>query len=205
VILYCATSNPGKLREFMLAAERLAAGRFTFTPLAGIEPCVEDGVTFEENACRKAVHYSRYAPGLLFAEDSGLEVQALAGAPGVYSARFAGPQATDADNNRLLVERLQGAADRAARYVCVVALAERGHVLATFRGQVEGRIVDAPRGVHGFGYDPHFYYEPFGCTFAEAAPEQKLLVSHRGQAVDAMLRYLLGRQDAGQGISAPPR
>lgn len=205
MILYCATSNPGKLREFMLAAERLAAGRFTFTPLAGIEPCVEDGVTFEENACRKAVHYSRYAPGLLFAEDSGLEVQALAGAPGVYSARFAGPQATDADNNRLLVERLQGAADRAARYVCVVALAERGHVLATFRGQVEGRIVDAPRGVHGFGYDPHFYYEPFGCTFAEAAPEQKLLVSHRGQAVDAMLRYLLGRQDAGQGISAPPR
>jgi XTP/dITP diphosphohydrolase len=205
VILYCATSNPGKLREFMLAAERLAAGRFTFTPLAGIEPCVEDGVTFEENACRKAVHYSRYAPGLLFAEDSGLEVQALAGAPGVYSARFAGPQATDADNNRLLVQRLQGAADRAARYVCVVALAERGHVLATFRGQVEGRIVDAPRGVHGFGYDPHFYYEPFGCTFAEAAPEQKLLVSHRGQAVDAMLRYLLGRQDAGQGISALPR
>jgi len=205
VILYCATSNPGKLREFMLAAERLAAGRFTFTPLAGIEPCVEDGVTFEENACRKAVHYSRYAPGLLFAEDSGLEVQALAGAPGVYSARFAGPQATDADNNRLLVQRLQGAADRTARYVCVVALAERGHVLATFRGQVEGRIVDAPRGVHGFGYDPHFYYEPFGCTFAEAAPEQKLLVSHRGQAVDAMLRYLLGRQDAGQGISALPR
>lgn len=205
MILYCATSNPGKLREFMLAAERLAAGRFTFTPLAGIEPCVEDGVTFEENACRKAVHYSRYAPGLLFAEDSGLEVQALAGAPGVYSARFAGPQATDADNNRLLVQRLQGAADRTARYVCVVALAERGHVLATFRGQVEGRIVDAPRGVHGFGYDPHFYYEPFGCTFAEAAPEQKLLVSHRGQAVDAMLRYLLGRQDAGQGISALPR
>lgn len=199
MILYCATSNPGKLREFILAAERLAAGRFAFTPLTGVEPCAEDGATFEENACRKAIHYSRHAPGLLFAEDSGLEVEALGGAPGVYSARFAGPQAADEENNRLLVARLRGVADRRARYVCVVALAERGEVLATFRGQVEGRIVDEPKGAHGFGYDPHFYYEPFGCTFAEATPEQKLLVSHRGRAVDAMLRYLLERGDGGRG------
>ncbi len=205
MILYCATSNPGKLREFTLAAERLAAGRFTVRPLTGIEPCAEDGVTFEENACRKAIHYSRHAPGLLFAEDSGLEVEALGGAPGVYSARFAGPQACDQDNNRLLVARLRGVADRRARYVCVVALAERGEVLATFRGEVEGRIVDEPLGAHGFGYDPHFFYEPFGCTLAEAAPEEKLRVSHRGRAVGAMLRYLLGQGEGGRQINASPR
>lgn len=193
MILYCATSNPGKLREFKLAAERFAAGRFSFVPLTGVEPCVEDGLTFEDNARLKAIHYSRHAPGLLFAEDSGLEVDALGGAPGVRSARFAGPDATDSRNNRLLIERLQGRTDRAARYVCIVALAERGRVLETFRGQVEGRIVDEPRGAHGFGYDPHFYYAAFGRTFAEAAPEDKLAVSHRGQAVEAMLRHLVGR------------
>ncbi|MFN0169102.1 MAG: RdgB/HAM1 family non-canonical purine NTP pyrophosphatase [Bryobacteraceae bacterium] len=189
--LYCATSNPGKLREFALAAEHLAAGAFSFEPLRGIPPCEETGLTFEENAAQKAEYYSGFAPGLCFAEDSGIEVDSLGGAPGVYSARFAGPGATDEENNQRLIERLRGKPDRAARYVCVVALAEQGEVVAAFRGQVEGVIVDEPRGGNGFGYDPHFFYPPFGCTFAEAAPEQKLEVSHRRIAVEQMLRYLL--------------
>src|SRR6185436_14280832 len=140
----------------------------------------------EENAIEKAVYYSRHAQGLLFAEDSGLEVDALGGAPGVRSARFAGEGARDEDNNRLLMEKLRGVVDRTARYVCAIAVARDGKALRTFRGEVEGRIVDEPRGVNGFGYDPYFYYPPFGMTFAEASPERKLEVSHRGRALAAL-------------------
>jgi len=190
VKLYCATSNPGKLLEF-----RLAAGQgWEFVPLAGIPPCEETGETFEENAVQKAIYYSRHAPGLLFAEDSGLEVDALGGAPGVRSARFAGDGASDAENNRALIEKLRGVTNRSARYVSVIALAEAGKELRTFRGEVAGRIVDEPRGANGFGYDPHFYYEAFGLTFAEAAAEQKLQVSHRGRALSKMLEWLSRRE-----------
>ena len=184
--LYCATSNPGKLREFSLAG----GPEWEIVPLKGVPSCQETGATFEENAAGKAIHYSRHAPGLLFAEDSGLEVDALRGAPGVRSARFAGEGASDADNNRLLIEKLRGVSDRSARYVSEIALAEAGRLLRTFRGQVDGRIVDEPRGTHGFGYDPHFFYPPFGLTFAEAPPEQKWQVSHRGRAVKLMLDWL---------------
>jgi XTP/dITP diphosphohydrolase len=190
VKLYCATSNAGKLREF-----RLAAGPdYEFVPLQGIPPCAETGETFEENAIQKALYYGRHAPGLLFAEDSGLEVKALGSAPGVRSARFAGDGATDGENNRLLIEKLRGVRDRSARYVCVIALAEAGRVLRTFRGEVAGTILEDPLGNHGFGYDPYFYYEPFQLTFAEASPKQKLRVSHRGQAVAKMLEWLSGRK-----------
>lgn len=199
--LHCATSNPGKLREFALASDRVAPGRWEFQPVTGIPPCDETGTTFEENAEQKAKYYSQRVPGLLFAEDSGLSVDALGGAPGVYSARFSGEGASDDENNRLLVEKLHGNPNRQARYVCAMALAEGGHVLATFRGEVEGVIHDDPRGSHGFGYDPHFFYPPFGCTFAEATPEQKLSVSHRGKAVEQMLRYLL-QEEALTGITA---
>jgi XTP/dITP diphosphohydrolase len=181
--LYCATSNPGKLREFQLAGLEIV-------PLAGITPCRETGETFEENAIEKAVYYSRRAPGLLFAEDSGLEVDALAGAPGVRSARFAGDAASDEDNNRLLIERLRASGDRSARYVCVVALAEAGAAVRTFRGEVAGEIIDEARGKNGFGYDPHFYYEPFGMTFGEIATERKIEVSHRGRALRQMAAWL---------------
>jgi len=184
--LYCATSNPGKLREFALAA----GPDWEFTPLTGIPPCAEAGATFEENAIEKALYYSRHAPGLLFAEDSGLEVDSLGGAPGIRSARFAGEGASDEDNNRLLIESLRGVSDRSARYVCVVALAKAGDPLGKFRGEVAGRIVDEPLGANGFGYDPYFYYEPFGLTFGQASPAQKLLVSHRGRALAEMLRWL---------------
>jgi XTP/dITP diphosphohydrolase len=187
--LYCATGNPGKLREFRLGA----GGLIEIELLPGfreIAPCVEDGNTFEENAILKGRYYGKHGADLLFSEDSGLEVDALAGAPGVYSARFAGPQATDEANNRLLLERLQAASVRSARYVCVIALVDGGRLLETFRGTVEGEISREPRGSNGFGYDPLFYYPPFGCTFGETEPERKWEVSHRGHAFRAMLDRL---------------
>jgi XTP/dITP diphosphohydrolase len=186
VKLYCATSNPGKLREFQLAA----GSGWELVPLTGIPPCAETGQTFEENAGEKAVYYSGRAPGLLFAEDSGLAVDALNGAPGVRSARFAGDTAGDADNNRLLIEKLRGEKNRSARYVCVIALAESGKAIRAFRGEVEGIIIDEPRGTNGFGYDPYFFYAPFELTFAQATPEQKLTVSHRGRALAKMFDWL---------------
>ena len=184
MILYCATSNPGKLHEF-----RLAAPDFDLRPLS-LPPPDEHGETFEENAVEKALSYGVHAKGYLFADDSGLEVDALGGAPGVHSARFARPDATDSDNNALLLERLRGIENRAARFVCVIALVQDGALVRTFRGAVEGKVIDAPRGSNGFAYDPLFYYEPFGCTFGEASAEQKMRVSHRGQALEKMFTYL---------------
>jgi XTP/dITP diphosphohydrolase len=189
VTLYCATSNPGKLREFHLAA-RGQVEIVVLPALHQIPPVEETGATFEANAVQKALYYSVHAPGLLFADDSGLEVDALGGLPGVRSARFAGPEAADEANNRLLLERLQGVADHAARFVCLIAVADQGRLLATFRGAVEGRILDHPRGRNGFGYDPLFFYPPFGCTLAEVDAERKFSVSHRGQALRAMLEWL---------------
>ena len=120
--LLCATGNSGKLREFRLAARHREVEIEWLPGFRDLPACSEDGATFEENAILKARHYGRYVPGLLFADDSGLEVDALGGAPGVRSARFSGPGATDASNNRLLLERLRGVKNRTARFVCVIAL-----------------------------------------------------------------------------------
>lgn len=184
MILYCGTSNRGKLREFQLAAPD-----FEIRPVDAPPP-EEHGATFEETARAKAAYYAGYAAGWVFADDSGLEVDALGGAPGVHSARFAGANATDERNNALLLNRLRGVANRTARFVCVIALARDGRVEKTFRGVVEGRILDSPRGKHGFGYDPLFYYAPFGCTFGEATDAQKMQASHRARALQAMLDFL---------------
>lgn len=193
--LSCATGNPGKLREFQIAAG-LAPVSIELVPgFRDLPPAVEDGATFAENAIRKALHYSRYVSGLLFADDSGLEVDALGGAPGVYSARFAGPESTDEANNRLLLEKLRGLAGGAfpfaARFVCRIALVEGDRVQGVYSGSVEGTILEAPRGRAGFGYDPLFFHPPFGCTFGEADAARKFDVSHRGQALRAMLATLL--------------
>ncbi len=189
--LLCATGNPGKLREFRLAASHAPVEIELLPNFREIPPCVEDGATFEENAIIKARHYGRNAAGLLFADDSGLEVDALGGAPGVYSARFSGPDATDAGNNRLLLEKLRGVEKRTARFVCAIALVEGEQIRGIYRGAVEGVILDEARGSAGFGYDPLFYYAPFGCTFGEASDERKFSVSHRGQALVAMLQDLV--------------
>ena len=188
--LYCATGNAGKLREFRLATGHAPVEIELLTGFRELPPAVEDGTTFAENAVKKALHYARYVDGPLFADDSGLEVDALGGAPGVYSARYSGPGATDELNNRLLLEKLRGAVDRRARFVCAIALVEAGDVRGVWQGAVEGRILEAPRGGHGFGYDPLFYYEPFGCTFGEAGDAEKFSVSHRGQALRKMLAEL---------------
>ena len=189
--LLCATGNPGKLREFRLAAG-LAPVEIELLPgYQEIAPCVEDGATFEENAIVKALHYGRHASGLLFADDSGLEVDALHGAPGVFSARFsllhppvAGPPLpVDQANNRLLLEKLRGVENRTARFVCAIALAEGGQLRGVWRGAVEGIIIDEPRGAGGFGYDPLFFCPQVGCTFGEASEDRKFAVSHRGQAL----------------------
>lgn len=190
-MLYCATTNPGKLREFRLAAG-LGLG-ITPLNLAGIPAPEETGVTFEENAIQKALYYAPHAPGPLFAEDSGLEVTALGGAPGVYSARYSGlqtgPQATGDANNQLLISQLNGVADRRAKYVCALAIVFNGQVQGVFRGEMEGEMLERARGTGGFGYDPFFYYPPFGQTLAEVPVERTFEVSHRRRALDQLFAW----------------
>jgi XTP/dITP diphosphohydrolase len=188
--LYCASGNPGKLREFRLAAGRAPVEIELVPGFKQLTPCVEDGETFEANAILKARHYGQYVTGPLFADDSGLEVDALHGAPGVYSARFSGPNSTDESNNRLLLEKLRGVTGRAARFVCAIALVEGGELRGVWRGAVEGAILHEPRGDGGFGYDPLFFCPQLGCTFGEAGASEKFAVSHRGQALRAMLAAL---------------
>lgn len=202
--IYAATTSQGKLRDFRTAAETHVV---QIEPLPGLDmlaPPEEDGESFLANAALKAVYYSYGAPGeLVVADDSGLEVDALKGAPGVRSARYAAdaglvdlPGAndnTDVWNNIMLLERLSGVpmAQRTARYRCVLAAARDGVVLHTTEGTVEGLITEAPRGTGGFGYDPLFYLPERGCTMAEISLEQKLSLSHRGRAI-AMLLAMLG-------------
>ena len=188
--IWCATGNPGKLREFRLAGEVLGVDIDALPDLKSIPAPEETGATFEENARLKAAYYSRFAPGMVFADDSGLVVDSLNGEPGVYSARYAGEHATDEANNKLVLARLGNSPDRTARFVCAIALAKGGEVVETFRGEVQGQLLHEARGPGGFGYDPLFYYPPFGCSFGEAEGEKKFAVSHRGKAVRAMLSYL---------------
>lgn len=189
--LYCATTNAGKLREFRLAA---GFGGFEIEALdlRGELAPEETGLTFEENAALKALHYAALAPGPLFAEDSGLEVTALGGAPGIYSARYAGERAGDEANNDLLLRNLDGVRDRRARYVCAIALVAGGQVRGTFRGEMEGVILEARQGAGGFGYDPLFWYPPFGKTLAEVETARTFGESHRRRALNGMFAWLAG-------------
>lgn len=186
MIVYCATSNSGKLREFQAAAPDFDVRRLP----QSVSTPEETGETFQANAIEKAIYYGGFIDGYLFADDSGLEVDALNGDPGVRSARYAGDHATDEQNNALLLSRMQNIANRTARFLCVIALVKNGKFVQTFQGSVEGRILDAPRGAGGFGYDPLFYHEPSGKTFGEALIGDKMLVSHRAQALSAMFAYL---------------
>jgi XTP/dITP diphosphohydrolase len=193
-----ATGNPGKLRDFAGAASRFGLTVELLENFASIPPAIEDGATFEANARKKAEHYSRYTNDLIIADDSGLEVDALNGAPGVHSARFAALQtgqpgnSGDEDNNRLLLERLKDISTdrRTSRFICVIAAARAGKTLQTFRGTVEGCILDAPRGLDGFGYDPLFFVAEIGKTFAEILPTEKAGYSHRGRAFALFLEWL---------------
>lgn len=196
--LYAATTNPGKLRDFAVAAQ---AGGIAVEPLPNLEGVPaphEDQPTFAGNASLKAAYYSRFATGYVLADDSGLEVDALRGEPGVRSARYAqdlgfeAPEAQSADerNNLCLLAHMDGIRQRGARYHCVLALARGGEVLLTADGSVEGEILTAPRGSGGFGYDPLFYLPELQRTMAEIPLAEKHTLSHRGRAFRALLPKL---------------
>jgi XTP/dITP diphosphohydrolase len=187
-----ATTNPGKIRELSRALADCGIEVCGLEALALQSDVEEHGATFEANARSKAEAYSRLTDLPVIADDSGLEVDALDGAPGIHSARFGGAVLDDAGRNRLLLSALEGVpeARRTARFVCVLALALAGRTLATFDGRVEGRVASAGSGAGGFGYDPVFFHEPSGCTFGELTPEQKARVSHRGQAIAHLTRAL---------------
>jgi XTP/dITP diphosphohydrolase len=194
-----ATSNPGKLRDFAGAARAHGIEIAGIPDFSSLPTVVEDGLTFEENARKKAEEYSRYVPGeIVLADDSGLEVDALHGAPGVHSARYAADQPHLADentddeaNNARVRRELRDVPPekRTGRFVCVLAAARDGNILATFRGIAEGMILDAPRGTNGFGYDPLFYFPQIEKTFAELSAEEKARYSHRGAAFRQFLEW----------------
>ena len=190
VTLLAATSNPGKLRELRDALEPCGIDVVGLDALPDITPIEETGTTFEENARLKAIAYSHCTALPVLADDSGLEVDALGGAPGVLSARFGGEGLDDAGRCALLLDRLAGSPleRRTARFRCVLAVARAGAVLGTFEGVVEGVITDAPRGTAGFGYDPVFFHPPSRRTFAELSVAEKRAVSHRGAATRELAR-----------------
>lgn len=200
--LIIATNNAHKAQEI----RQILAGSFSALDTlreAGLAiEVVEDGATFAENAVKKAEQVLAAAPGYdaALSDDSGLAVDALGGAPGVYSARYAGPQHDDADNNRKLMADMAGVPDgqRGCRFVCAVALARRGRPTVTAEGACEGVLLRAPRGENGFGYDPYFYYPPAGRTFAELTGEAKNAVSHRRRALES-LRALLAQEGRQRG------
>ena len=197
-----ATSNPGKLRDFAGAARPHGIEIAGISGFSSLPAVVEDGTTFEDNARKKAEQYSRYALGeIVVADDSGLEIDALKGAPGVHSARYAaeqphlaGENTDDHKNNARVLRELRNipSEKRSGRFVCVLAAAQDGKIRATFRGVAEGLILDAPRGSNGFGYDPLFYFPQIQKTFAELSAEEKAKYSHRGAAFRKFLEWADG-------------
>jgi XTP/dITP diphosphohydrolase len=190
--LILATTNRGKLREIGILLDGIPFDLVGLADSPGVAPPEETGRTFAENARLKALYYARHTRELTVAEDSGLEIDALDGAPGVESARFGGAESSYPEKFALIYDALRArkAAGSTARFVCTLALARADGVLFEARGTVEGTIAPAPRGSGGFGYDPIFFYPPYGCTLAEASPEQKSAVSHRGQAFRKLRTYL---------------
>ncbi len=192
-----ATSNQGKLRDFADAAAEHGITVVELADFANLPEAVEDGASFEQNARKKAEHYSRFVPGeLVLADDSGLSVDALGGAPGVYSARYAGSaevggNSSDTANNAKLLRELATVAEdqRAARFVCVISAARDGSEVAHFRGEARGVILHRGCGSMGFGYDPLFYFPPLGRSFGDLSPDEKARVSHRGAALRMFLQW----------------
>lgn len=188
-----ATSNYGKLREY----RELACGsELVVDPLPDFQklsPFDESAPTFAENSAGKAIHYSRFTDQIVLADDSGLVVPALGGAPGVRSARYAGPNATSAECVAKLLKEMRGKTsdERRAQFVCVISIARRGRALAVVSDCAEGFIANEPRGINGFGYDPVFCFPDRSRTYAEASAEEKNLASHRGKAFRRMLPLLI--------------
>jgi XTP/dITP diphosphohydrolase len=190
--LLLASSNPGKLREYRELVESSALALDLISNFRELPPFDESAPTFAENAAGKALHYSGFTAEMVLADDSGLVVPALGGAPGVRSARYAGPDATDADCVQKLLREMEGreGSERRARFVCVIVIARQGRVLSVVSDFVEGLLAKSPRGTDGFGYDPIFFCPELGHTFAEASAEEKNRHSHRAKAF-RKLRNLL--------------
>ena len=181
--LVIATRNQGKLNEISDLLRAYPVDLKSLDDFGPIPEVVEDGETFEENAYKKSSFTARVLGFPALADDSGLIVPAIDGAPGVHSARWAGENATDNDKCKKLLHALDGKPDRRAAFECVISIAVPGGPALTYTGRCKGDILTAPRGENGFGYDPVFYYAPFKKTFAEISREKKSRVSHRGKAL----------------------
>ncbi len=187
-----ATSNPGKAREIRALLKGLPVKILTLTDLGVRTPSPEKGRTFEENAREKSIYYSQKTRFLTLAEDSGLAIEKLDGAPGVLSARFSSPRPTDIKNNQKVLGLMKNLArrNRRAQFVCCLVLSQSGRVIKIVTGKVRGTISYSRKGQHGFGYDPIFYYHPYRKTFGELPSKQKNKVSHRGRALRKMKKFL---------------
>lgn len=183
ITLVIATRNRAKSAEIRALLKDFPVEIKDVNDFGPLPEPVEDGRTFDENAYKKALFTARVLGLPALADDSGLEVEALGGEPGVHSARYAGDEATDAENNRKLLRVMEGVENRKARFVCVLSLAVPTGPALTYEAACEGEIATEPRGSRGFGYDPVFYYPPARKTFAEMEPEEKAAVSHRGRAL----------------------
>ena len=196
VKLFLASSNPGKLKEYRVLTETASSSvsvELALVPeFASLPAFEENAPTFAENAAGKALHYSRLHDGLVFADDSGFVVTALEGAPGVHSARYAGVDATNSQRIEKLLREMHDntVEERAAYFVCAIALARKGRAVAIVTDRVDGEILDSPRGAGGFGYDPVFYFPPLKKSFADLSATEKNQYSHRGKAFRKLLAIL---------------
>lgn len=184
--VFLATGNKKKIEELRLILADLNYEVYSIADGIEIPEVIEDGDSFEANSQKKAKEIAKYLNYPALADDSGLCVSALDMRPGVYSARYAGDNATDSDNNKKLISELSGEENREARFVCVISVAKPNGEVISFRGEVKGEIVNEAKGSNGFGYDPHFYYLPFNKTFAELEKTEKNQISHRANAVKLM-------------------
>ncbi len=187
LILVLGTYNKGKVREFKLLFERLPIEIKELSDFSNIQKFEEKGNTFAEIAANKSKFISKTLNVPVLSDDSGLEVKSLNGAPGIYSARYAGELANDEQKNRKLLEEMKGETDRSARFSCSIAIAKPSGETLIYNGECYGILLNAPAGTNGFGYDPLFYYPPLKRTFAQLSPEEKAMVSHRGHAIHKLM------------------
>ncbi len=194
VRLLLATTNKGKAKEIAILLSELPLEIFTLQEVFPKQNFIEEGNTFTENAQGKSLFYSRQWEDLILAEDSGLEIEHLKGAPGILSARFSGPQATDEKNTRKVLDLMEEVPldQRKARFVSCIVLSQKGKIIKEIKECANGLITLEKKGPLGFGYDPIFYYPPLKKTFAELLPEEKNRVSHRGRALKKLKEFLLG-------------
>jgi XTP/dITP diphosphohydrolase len=196
VKIFLATGNINKIKEISEILGNIDKNKINNLEVLSIKnnisipDIIEDGKTFEENSIKKAVEIAKFLNMPTIADDSGLSVEVLNGDPGVYSARYAGSDANDVDNNKKLIRELSGKLNRNAKFICVITLGFPDGRHYSFRGEVSGEIIDEPCGTNGFGYDPYFYLKEQGKTMAEISSDEKNSISHRGKALEQLKKNL---------------